>query len=56
MLQLGKIEIIIIFLFQIFKFIHLLTNKLLVTYKLRDFWYEVQKKAKIYTRERELPA
>jgi hypothetical protein len=40
MLQLDKIEIMIIFLFQIFKFIHLLTDNLLVTYKLRDFCYE----------------
>jgi hypothetical protein len=56
MLQLDKIEIMIIFLFQIFKFIHLLIDNLLITYKLRDFWYEAQKKANTYTREREIPA
>jgi hypothetical protein len=42
-LQLGKIEIRIIFLFQILKFYFLLLiDNLLVTYILHDFLYKAQ--------------
>jgi hypothetical protein len=42
MLQLDKIKITIIFFyFKYLNFIfHLLKDNLLVTYRLRDFWYE----------------
>jgi len=54
-LQLGKIEMKIIFLILLFNFIiHLLTDNSFVPYRLSDFWYEMQKKAKKFTKEREL--
>jgi len=50
-LQLGKIEMKIIFLILLFNFIiHLLTDNSFVPYRLRNFWYEAQKKAKKYTK------
>ena len=46
-LQLSKIEIMIKICNPLFNFIiHLLTDNLFVPYRLHDFWYEVQKKAK----------
>ena len=54
-LQLDKIEIKKFFLIFLFNFfIHLLTYNSFVPYKLHDFWYEMQKKTKKYTKEKKL--